>query len=691
VPPAPSGYGRLREDLVKKRTLGARGRGELVPLASGRVVLERDVRIPVGDGITLSADVFRPAAGPPVPAILEQVPYRKDDVTAVRDRRLGRALAERGFALVCLDVRGTGRSDGIAVDEYTEAEQEDGAEAVGWAAVQKWCSGAVGAYGVSYGGFAAIQLAMRRPPALGAIAAVYSTDDRYTDDVHFYGGALCALELVHYPLRMVAMNGLPPGGSLGERGREAWRARIDATPPWILRWLQEQRDGPYWRNGSLRPAYERIVCPTLLVGGWRDGYVNAAVRMAERLEAPWKLVVGPWPHVRPNIATVPPTMDLVGLLEAWFGRHLRGDAGPGQDETLVFVQDYDDPRRVPERISGAWRRVGAWPREEIRLRRLHLDGGGTLAAEPVSPVELEIENAPHAGTQIGVWCPPPPPHGLPGDQRPDEVHGLTFTTAPLEEEAVCLGFPRLRIAVSHPGPTALLSAKLADVAPDGCSQLVTRTVLNLSHRDGHPQPAPLPRSTWIPVELGLDATAWRFAPGHRIRLALASSDWPTVWPAPTSERLRVRVGDGEATLELPLAPAGEPADVPPAPEPEDEPTVTEGTGAATWRSVRDGIARTAGIESSTDLVHEVRETGTNIRETRTFTTAASESDPLDVVVAGTTTFELRRPDLHARSAATARITSSADAFRLELQLEIEADGEPFARRRWDERVQRDLL
>lgn len=216
---------------MKKQTLRARGRGELVPLASGRVVLERDVRIPVRDGITLSADVFRPAAGPPVPAILEHVPYRKDDVTAVRDRRLGRALAERGFALVCLDVRGTGRSDGIAVDEYTEAEQEDGAEAVEWTAAQEWCSGAVGAYGVSYGGFAAIQVAMRRPPALRAIAAVYSTDDRYTDDVHFYGGALCALELVHYPLRMVAMNGLPPGGSLGERGREAWRARIDATPP----------------------------------------------------------------------------------------------------------------------------------------------------------------------------------------------------------------------------------------------------------------------------------------------------------------------------------------------------------------------------------------------------------------------------------------------------------------------------
>ena len=673
-----------------KERLGQPG-AERVVLGEGAVVLERDVRIPVRDGISLSADVFRPAAGPSVPAIVEHVPYRKDDVAAVRDRLLGRALAERGFALVRLDVRGTGRSEGIALDEYTEAEQEDGVEAVAWLAEQEWCSGRVGAYGVSYGGFAAIQLAARRPPELGAIAAVYATDDRYTDDVHFYGGALCALELAHYPLRMLAMNALPPAGPLDEEARAEWLERIEKTPPWVLRWLAEQRDGPYWRNGSLRPGYDRIACPTLLVGGWRDGYVNSAVRMAERLETPTSLVVGPWPHVRPNIADVPPTLDLVGLLASWFGRHLRGDLDEEEEPgSLVFVQSYDDPRRVPERISGSWRRFRRWPGAGQRVARLSLDPARALGATPASAADLVVAHAPHAGTQTGIWCPPPPPHGLPGDQRPDEAHALTFTTAPLEEELVCLGFPRVRALVAHPGPFALLSAKLADVAPDGCSQLVTRGVLNLAHRDGHEEPTALTSLEWTPVEVELNATAWRFARGHRLRLALSSSDWPTVWPAPTTEPLRLRAGE-DSLVELPLAPVGEAVNVGPAPAWPQEPTVTSGHPAATWRAVRDGLARAAGIETAWDHSYGVTDTGTSVRETRRFSAMASETDPLDVVVEGTIAFDLARPDVETRAEASARFTCTETDFRVELSLAVEADGRPFARRRWDERVPRDLV
>ena len=661
--------------------------GEGIVLADGRVLLERDLRIPMRDGVTLSADVYRPGSGERVPAILEHVPYRKDDVAAARDRLLGRALAERGFALVRLDVRGTGRSKGVAEDEYTEAEQEDGVEAVAWITDQEWCSGAIGAYGVSYGGFAAIQLAGRRPPALGAIAAVYATDDRYTEDVHFWGGALCALELVHYPLRMIAMNALPPTGVLDE---EAWRARIQETPPWVLRWLAEQRDGPYWRGGSLRPGYDRIACPTLLVGGWRDGYVSTAVRMAERLEAPSHLVVGPWPHVRPQLAQVPPTLDLVGLLVSWFGRHLRGDADlePG---SVVFVQEFDDPTRVPDRISGTWRRYRGWPKEESRVLQLFLDGSGLLADTVGEQDDLMLEHAPHAGTQTGIWCPPPPPHGLPGDQRPDEAHARVFTTAPLEDELVCLGFPRVRVRVAHPGPTALLSVKLADVAPGGCSQLVTRGVLNLSHRDGHADPRPLSPGRWTPVEVELNPTAWRFAPGHRIRLALAGSDWPTVWPAAAVGPLRIRVGVEDAVLELPLALDGEPVEVPPAPPQPAEPSVSSRPASVTWRAVRDGVARTAGLESSTDLLQEIVDTETTIRETRFFSAMASESDPLDVVVEGVTTFHLRRPDVEARTQATGRFTCTATEFHAAISLQVEADGSPFVQHTWDERVPRDLV
>src|SRR5438046_8448079 len=129
------------------------------------------------DGITLAVDLYRPVLADPVPTILEHIPYRKDDITGPGRDALYRALAARGFAIVRVDVRGTGASEGVAVDEYTQAEQEDGGEVVAWIAQQEWSSGAVGAWGMSYGGFSAIQLAGRRPPALKAIAAFYATDD----------------------------------------------------------------------------------------------------------------------------------------------------------------------------------------------------------------------------------------------------------------------------------------------------------------------------------------------------------------------------------------------------------------------------------------------------------------------------------------------------------------------------------
>ena len=208
-------------------------------------------------------------------------------------------LARAGFACVRLDVRGTGSSDGVAADEYTEAEQRDGVEVVDWLARQPWCTGAVGSWGKSYGGFTCIQLAARRPPALRAIAPVYATDDRYSDDMHFDGGALCAFELTNYPIRMIAMNALPPGLT-GAGLENAWRRRIEQTPAWVLDWVRHQQDGPYWRNGSLRPDYTRVEVPVFIVSGWRDGYRTAGLRMAQNLGTPWQLLAGPWAHFSPD-------------------------------------------------------------------------------------------------------------------------------------------------------------------------------------------------------------------------------------------------------------------------------------------------------------------------------------------------------------------------------------------------------
>ena len=198
------------------------GQTPSVLLDGDRVFLERDVRVRASDGTTLSVDVYRPNGPGRFPGLLEHIPYRKDDLRAMRDRGQNIELVRAGFACVRLDVRGTGSSGGTAVDEYSEAEQRDGVEIVNWIARQPWCSGAVGSWGKSYGGFSCIQLAANRPQALRAIAPVYATDDRYSDDMHFDGGALCAFELTNYPIRMIAMNALPPAPA-GARCERDWR------------------------------------------------------------------------------------------------------------------------------------------------------------------------------------------------------------------------------------------------------------------------------------------------------------------------------------------------------------------------------------------------------------------------------------------------------------------------------------
>ncbi|MDP9463568.1 MAG: CocE/NonD family hydrolase, partial [Actinomycetota bacterium] len=234
------------------------------------------VWITVRDGTRLAADLYLPSNGRAAPVLLEALPYRKDDLTSEsHSQDYLRLRSEGGFAVCRLDLRGTGSSAGRAADEYPRSELDDLGDVISWLAAQPWSNGRVGMFGYSYSGFNSLQLACERPPALGAICAIYATDDRYTDDVHYMGGALRAIDLVDYCHYMIPMNALPPVPAIwGDGWRDEWRARIAEHEPWLLRWMAEQLDGPYWRHGSVRPDYERIECPTMIVAGWADGYRN---------------------------------------------------------------------------------------------------------------------------------------------------------------------------------------------------------------------------------------------------------------------------------------------------------------------------------------------------------------------------------------------------------------------------------
>jgi uncharacterized protein len=163
----------------------------------------QNVRIPMRDGIELAATLYLPAhvddatpnAATPdagqVPALLEYLPYRKDDGMLVRDYGLYDYMTQFGYAGARVDIRGTGTSGGEQPDgEYGEQEQRDAEDVISWLASQPWCSGAVGMWGISWGGFNAIQVALRRPPALKAIIAVDASDDLFHDDVHYIDGLL---------------------------------------------------------------------------------------------------------------------------------------------------------------------------------------------------------------------------------------------------------------------------------------------------------------------------------------------------------------------------------------------------------------------------------------------------------------------------------------------------------------------
>ena len=272
---------------------------------------KQHVSIEMADGVRLAATLYMPEGEGPWPAVIEALPYRKDDITG-RSRSEYRRLADAGYVLCRVDVRGTGSSEGIATDEYPLVERTDMAAVIDWLATRPWSLGTVGMYGYSYSGFNSIQIAMERPPALKAIIPIYATDDRFGDDVHYQGGIVKQLDQIDYPSYMVASNALPPAPPIyGDGWREEWARRLEGTEPWVLTWLEHQRLDDYWRHGSLCVDYEAIACPTMIVAGWADGYRNNSFRTFERLRCPKRLVLGPWAHAATDTSLPGPNHDLL--------------------------------------------------------------------------------------------------------------------------------------------------------------------------------------------------------------------------------------------------------------------------------------------------------------------------------------------------------------------------------------------
>jgi uncharacterized protein len=672
-------------------------------------MVERRSWIPMEDGVRLAVSLYLPEsaeAGEPVPVVLEALPYRKDDATASDRPEYERLCGEYGYAVARVDLRGTGSSEGVATDEYPASEQADLCRVIGWLAAQPWSTGAVGMYGTSYSGFNSLQVAAERPPALKAIIAIYASDDRYSDDVHYTGGAVKLLDLVDYPLYMVALNALPPVPAVaGPDWRERWRERVESLEPWLLRWLEEQADGPYWRQGSLRPDYGRIACPTMLVAGWADGYRNATFRVMERLRVPSRLLFGPWSHMATDTSLPGPRIDLLPEMVRWWDRWLRGRRN-GVDEAppvTVFVRHPTRPAPDLDEHRGVWRDEPAWPPGRATTLALPLAGAVPAAGDGVD--RLEVRG--NVGGAAWISCAGHLPFGQPGDQREDDAWSLVYDWA-LERELEVLGHPRLAVRVGASAPVAFLSAKLCDVFPDGTSALVARGFLNLTRRRSRTDPEPLRPGVVEAVELELDATSWVFPAGHRLRLSLAGADWPNLVPPPAPVTLTVE-RDG-SVLTLPVLDGPGPAPPPslPPPRPHDpaeastgglglsppDPRSTGGLGLSPpdpptrWRVVRDVLGRASEAEIDHGGRTELPD-GAVLVERYRGTVGATERPGL-TWARGSADYRVEWPEATVATSARLDLRGDGEAFEVQLDLEAREGDELRWTRRWRRRIPRHL-
>lgn len=624
---------------------------------------ESHVWIPLPDGMRLAARLFLPEALP-APVVVDALPYRMDDLTSSYDEEYRRICEEGGFAVCRIDLRGTGSSEGIAVDEYPPQEQADLVEAIAWLAAEEWSTGRVGMYGTSWGGFNSLQVAMERPPALGAIVPIYASDDRYTDDVHYMGGVLKALDLVDWEIYMAACNALPPTPAVyGDGWREEWLRRIEDTDPWLLRWLEEQADGPYWRHGSLRPRYERITCPTMIVAGWADGYTNIALRGYEAMTCPRRVLIGPWSHTSPATSIPGPHVDLVPEIVRWFARWLRDERNGIDEEPPIVVFRRRSTRPAPDlaEMRGQWGSEPTWPAKR----------GRDLVLRPTGASTDVVEIAGDVGIAAWISCAGKPPWVLPDDQRDDDARSLTYDWERLHDELELLGHPRLRLTVTSPHPIAFLSARLCDVFEDGTSALVSRGILNLAHRLGHADPQPLEPGVPTQVELELEATSWIFEPGHRVRLALAGSDWPNAWPPPWGGELLVERGSVELVLPKLVGPSPTPPRVLPAPPETSDTAGDESSGRPVVRRIERGDDETT-VVTAYGSTYEAPFSA-KVTEQYDGSVGVSTSDPGRAWARATTSYRIAWPEATVTTTAELDLRSDAEAYHVVVRVVAEED------------------
>lgn len=662
------------------------------------VSVTEQVWIILQDGTRLAARMWLPlsASQQPVPAILEYIPYRKRDGTRTRDEPMHGYFAGHGYAVLRVDMRGSGESEGQLADEYLLQEQEDALEVIDWISQQAWCSGAVGMMGKSWGGFNCLQLAARRPPALKAIITVCSTDDRYNDDIHYKGGCLLNDNLWWGGI-MLAYQSRPQDPELvGDSAYQQWLARLENMPFFPALWMEHPLKDAYWKHGSVGEDWQAIQCPVLAVGGWADAYSNAIFRLMDNLDVPRRAIIGPWAHIYPQDGTPQPAIGFLQEAVSWWDHWLKQVNNEAMDgpRVQVWLNDSQRPGSQRPQATGEWIAIDSDTQDATTDQRLYLQPK-TLSTAPAVKDNWQLICTPqNHGLFAGEWMGAGVLGESPCDQRMDDGLAESYDSTPLEQSLSIYGFTRFSVQLSSDKPAAMLYVRLSDVAPDGASTRVTHGWMNLSHLQGQHKSEALTPGENVTVELKLDGIAWRFAAGHRLRISLATTFWPMIWPM--AEQATLRVNLASAVLHLPVCNRVD-AIAGPNPQPEtaaDTPLTLLSPGRVdrelhydvvndSWQSVTNGVGGVFG-----EGVYRFDDINTTVDHSLRRQLTVHNQDPLSAHYLLTQSMKIGREGWWTETDITLEMRSDLTHLIISGEMQVQHNGEAVFSRTWRRRIAR---
>jgi uncharacterized protein len=498
------------------------------------------------DGAILRADVHRPEGGGEHPVLLMRTPYGKTHGQSESGYHHPSWFADHGYIVVVQDCRGRWASGG----EFTPFlnEGEDGYDTIEWAARLPGSTGRVGMYGYSYPGLVQLLAALERPPSLAAIAPGFTSSQAYDGWIYshgalFLGWALTwALFLSHDTARRGgddrAVQEMRQG--LLDVEQHYWRlplAEVPHMPRYWLDWLEHPTHDDYWRRWSVDAAYERIEVPALHFSGWYDGFLRGTVDNYAGLSAlgaaEQRLIVWPWTHEPWTPVWGAEESDL-GFRSAddahlaWFDRQLKGAATEAPPVRLYVLHE-------------GWRDFSAWPPPGTTTRELFLHSGGRANSKHGDGVLSEArpdDERPDVyvdDPELPTWsagghscCDASVTPMGPACQGAAEATKvvLVYTSAPLERDLRLIGEAELILHVASTSRDTDFVARLCAVDEEDCSRNLQEGLVRARYRNGYEAAEPLTPDEPVELTIRLGPLGVLVRAGWRLRLDVASSDFP---------------------------------------------------------------------------------------------------------------------------------------------------------------------